>query len=147
MKKIIISLILSSSILFSGCVTTGTSTAQGTIDQINPYLVTGASVAASAALAFGVSDSDRVIKAKSLYGMAAGLRSLSGGTVPTAEELKNTLNSFAISDGEVYANMAQSISNLYAKEFSKIQGDPKAALDVIEALAEGIEQGAAPFLK
>lgn len=146
MKHLFISLVLIAPLFFTGCKTTESSTRDFIIAAV-PYIESGSCLAATIALDYAVSDSDRLVKAKCLYGLAKGLRTLMSGEIPTAEELQTTLESFAINDGQVWCNLAQSLSNIYAKEVAKINGDPKLAMEIIEAIAHGIETASEPYAK
>lgn len=143
---------VSLSLLFTpGCGTPGGN--QGLIQVVTeakPYIRVGANVACQSVFNYAVSDSDKVVKAKCMYGIAVGVRSLSGGTLPTPEELNTTLQSFAINDGQQWVGLAKSLQDLYAEQYAKLTNSDdrvQAGLIVLEAIASGIEDAAATYLK
>ncbi len=141
-----ISCIFVACLLFTGCVTTD-SKVKDFLTNAVPYIESGSYLAASIAIDYGVSESDKIVKCTCLYSLAKGLRTLMSGQIPSAEELQTTLDSFAVSDGEIYIRLIESIKNIYAKEVAKIDGDPRLAMELIEALASGIERAAEPYAK
>ena len=96
-------------------------------------------------LNFAVSDADRVEVANYLYAVAHGIRTLSGGKVPTPDELKATVSQFTAKSGR-WVSLGVSISQVYGGIFAQIKGNPKIALDYLEALAAGCEDAAEPYL-
>ncbi len=75
------------------------------------------------------------------YAFAVAIRSLMTGQVPTASQLERTLNVFSV-DASQWSRFPQLVSGLYSSFYPSIKGDPKRAMDVLEAIAQGLEQSA-----
>ncbi len=119
--------------MFTGCVTTDTL----------PMITSGTELASGAVLQFAVKDTaTRQEIANQMYGVAQAVRTLSGGQVPTVAQFKSTILSFTPKYPH-WVDLSASLSSVYASNFSRIQGDPKLALEVLEAIAQGVENGAA----
>lgn len=145
MKNLLLIPLVSLLFLFTGCNTTSPNLDPALVGAL-PYIEGGANLAACMVLDYAVSDSDREVKAKCLYGIAAGVRTLMDGSLPSPESLKETLQSFAISDGLQWVNLSSSLTKIYEKEIDKIKGDPKAVMAVLEAIAEGVESAAKTYI-
>ena len=112
----------------------------------NLGIIQGASEAAClGVLQYAVSDSDRGVKAKCLWGIAACVRSTAQGTLPTPAQLNETLKAAAINDGTQWVGLAATVQAIYAPYYNKIVSnnlDIKLGLEVLTAIAGGIEAAA-----
>jgi hypothetical protein len=77
---------------------------------------------------------------KDVYNISAALRSLSSGQIPTVDAVNKAIAIYTTDPGA--AAIGQIVSNAYAEYYSKLNGNDKVADDLLEALAEGIENGA-----
>lgn len=90
-----------------------------------------------------VKESERKEVAAQVYAIASGIRSLSGGTAPTVDQVKGAILAFG-SDQTRYAPLSRAVGGLYADFYkSNVSGDTATALRVLESIASGIEAGAA----
>jgi len=132
--------------MFLLCSCQTTSPRQAVSDSI-PYIQPITEAISVAALTLGIKDeSERTEVANQMYAIAVGVRSLSGGAVPTTEQLQAAIISFGGSRSR-YASLAQSVAGLYSSYFQSVKGDPKLVLDVLEQLARGCENAAAQVAK
>jgi hypothetical protein len=143
--KIILTAVLTVSLL-TGCATTQQNSkpiSQSKSAQSVLASAKSASFFASlAVLKLAVNDSDRVKKAEYIYGIARGVRTLAGGTVPTAQELKDTISLWS-PDKVHWANLADGISDIYSLAFDEyVKGDAKYAFQLLEQIALGLEKAA-----
>lgn len=126
-----------------GCATTERDVPRNTITSIT-------TAATSYILRERVSDYDRKEVAGQAYAIALGVRSLSGGRAPTGLEVKDAILSFG-GDKTRWAPAADAIRGVYEDFYkSTIEGAPdqaKIALAVLEAIAAGVEQGAAAIME
>lgn len=127
-------------LLQGGCATTDV---QGILTPANAHIA--ASLVCSNTLAFAVSDADRVATANYIYAVAHGVRTLSGGKVPTPAELKQTVDLFSPDAGK-YVQLASGLQIIYGGLYSRITGNPKLALAYLEAIAAGCEEAAAAWV-
>jgi hypothetical protein len=77
---------------------------------------------------------------KDVYNISAALRSLSSGQIPTIDAVNKAIAIYTTDPGA--AAIGQIVSQSYAQYYSKLSGNDKVADELLEALAEGIENGA-----
>lgn len=137
--KFIIAPLLAVLILFQGCSTLqnyNTPTAAGT----------AAALVTANALVF-VSDANRAQVANYVYGIAQGVRTLSGGQVPTVAEFQAMVAAFTKNAPDAkWATLGTSLAAIWGGIYPNVQGNPKVALQYLEAIAEGCETAAKPYL-
>ncbi len=75
-----------------------------------------------------------------VYNISAALRSLATGEVPTVPAVNKAIASFT-TDPEA-ALIGKIVADTYARYYSKLSGNGKIAADLLEALAQGVENGA-----
>jgi hypothetical protein len=82
-----------------------------------------------------------------VYSVASAIRSLSGGeAAPTVAELNQALKAWTGGqDTSLFSSIGLAISALYASYYPQIEGNPKLALQVLEAIAAGVENGAIAY--
>ncbi len=123
---------------FTGCATT-----QQDVHDSLPIITSATEIASGVVLQFAVKDTaTRQEIAAQMYGVASAVRTLSGGAVPSVEQFKATILSFTPKYPH-WVDLSASLSSVYATYFVQIKGDPKLALEVLEAIARGVENGAA----
>lgn len=131
MKKILHLLILLP-VLFNGCATTPSVS----------FITTVSAQANTVALNLALNNpAERKQIASYEFAAASAARSLSGGQVLTPDEFNEYVSSF-FPEAATYADLAVVITGVYSTYYPQIQGDPKLALDVLEAIATGVEQSA-----
>ena len=75
-----------------------------------------------------------------VYNISAALRSLSSGQIPTVDALNKAIAVYTTDAGA--AAIGRIVANTYAEYYGKLSGNDKVAGDLLEALAQGIENGA-----
>jgi hypothetical protein len=139
MKK----LLLLIPILLTSCVTTQ----QQLVQDALPAVPTAVSVAGTIALNLGVKDAaQRQSIANQMYAVAVAIRSLSSGAGPDPASFNAALKSFTGHDSQM-DGVISAVGSLWSAYFPSVQGDPKLALDILEALAQGAEKTAENVLK
>lgn len=115
-------------------------------DYATPSSVrTATALACSNTIMFGVAEADRIEAAQYVFAVARAIRSLAGGNVPTAAELKAAIHAFTPADGK-WTILATNIASIYAAIYPRIQGNGALALEYLEAVAAGCEDAASAFL-
>lgn len=144
MKKLLLIAVLG----LAGCAgtnSTGPVTGDTTPGYMG-YIEPATSLVCGAVMQLAVSPDDRVQKANMIAAIAHAVRSLSTGTVPTVQEVKDVITLWA-PDKAHWADLSTSIGSVYAGVYNNIKGDPKVALQVLEKIAEGCEDASVPYLK
>lgn len=129
----------------NGGTTNGTTAAQK-VEQALPYIKPAVSLACTAVLEAAVSPEDRVQKAKMIHDVAAVVRGLSAGSVPSTEQLDNAVSNF-LPEKTHWTNFASSLSDIYNNLFRQINGDPVLALKVLNAIADGCVSATAGYVQ
>ncbi|HEY4360326.1 MAG TPA: hypothetical protein VGN17_05135 [Bryobacteraceae bacterium] len=119
-------------------------------DPVAPYLgtiTTGAHIATGVFLQFGVNDAaERTLLANQIYSAASGVYSLTDGKVPTPEQVAEAVASFHWTGNVgIYAQFSGTIAEIYSAYYPQIVGNPKYAIEVLSALAQGCEQAASAY--
>ncbi len=128
--------ILLLALLLCGCTSTQ-------LQDGSPLIKTSAAVVTEETLA-RVPYAKQKVAANYVYSVAVGLRTFSGKT-PTIEELSDVLLTFGKADDPQITMLISNLSQLYGNYAAQFAGNSdkiKAAATVLEALAEGAEQGA-----
>lgn len=147
MNKLVLLAVLPLSLLMIGCESTNpskdgeqvggsTSTAREKVEQALPYIKPAVTLACTAVLEAAVSPEDKQEKAKMIHDVAKVVRSLSGGSVPTVQQLDEAIANF-LPEKTHWTNFANSLSDVYQNLFRQIGGDPALALKVLNAIADG----------
>jgi hypothetical protein len=126
-----------------------TTTASSVIEAALPLIRTGASVATGAVLDFAVQQSStRSRLANEMYAAANAVYSLSGGTFPAPAQFQASILAFGGSQTDAsYAQFSTAIAGLYASYYPKLAtGDSKAATDLLNAIAGGIEDATESYV-
>jgi hypothetical protein len=142
----------------TGCATSGpgtnpapatAATGPALIEASLPLIRTGAAVATGGVLDFAVKQSStRVRLANEMYAAANAIYSLSGGTFPTPAQFQSSILAFGGSQADAnYAQFSTGIAGLYAAYYPKLMtGDTKTAIDLLNALAGGIEDATQSYV-
>ncbi len=154
--------LLAAGVGVTGCASTAAATAPGSstatatpgviasaIEAALPLVRTAAAVASGAVLDFTVQQtSTRTRLANEMYSAASAIYSLSGGTFPTPAQVQSTVLSFGGSATDAaYARFASAVSSLYSAYYAKLAaGDAKTAVDLLNAIAGGIEDATASYV-
>jgi hypothetical protein len=105
---------------------------------------TATALICSGILASAVNPADRVGIANEIYSVAHAVRTLSGGHVPTQAEMQATIANFT-PNGAKWSNIGTAIAGVWGGVYPQVQGNPKLALQYLEAIATGAEDAAAAY--
>jgi hypothetical protein len=139
----------------TACGTTGAVGASSTgvtttsIETALPLVRTGAAVATGGVLNFAVTQSGaRTRLANEMYSAASAVYSLSGGTFPTPAQFQASIVAFGGSQTDAaYAQFSVAIAGLYSAYYPKlVTGDTKTAMDLLNAIAGGIEDATQAYV-
>jgi predicted small lipoprotein YifL len=133
--------------------TSPTGSTTPVVQPISPialsFITTSSTVATGAVLQFAEnSTAQRVTLANQIYETASGLYQLTGGKVPTPATFNGVLAAYNINGLSQYTSYTTALDSLYATYYAKYAaGSIKAqdVLAVINALAQGAEDGASAY--
>jgi len=128
--------------VFSGC---GNLTPRQVVEESVDFLPAVAQAVSVIAISSIEDPKERQEVANYMYAIAHGIRSLSGGKVPSVEEIQSTIIVFGGKKSQ-FASLAKVVSGFYEGYYAKVKGDPKLALQVLESLARGCENAATSIL-
>ena len=80
-----------------------------------------------------------------MYSSATALRTLAGGTVPTVEQMRETLATFTPESAK-WADLAVSLSSVWSGVLPQLHGNVALAAAYIENMASHAESAAQPYL-
>ena len=125
----------------------GCSTVQNfEVSDALPFVRPAVSLACAGVLNLALDGQDRIDKANMVYAVAHAVRSLSGGTVPTPSELSDVIDLW-MPDKSHWSKLSTTISGVYSGAFSKLQGNPLLAVQILEQIALGCEDSARAITK
>jgi predicted thioredoxin/glutaredoxin len=136
--------------VMAGCATTGTDgkiDAAQTVENALPYITPAVTLTCTVVLDQALSPTDRVDKAKMINHVAAIVEGLTAGTTPTPEQLQKALTDYLPVEKMHWVNYVTSIKDLYAAQFSKINGNTKLTIDVLNAIAKGCKNATANYVE
>jgi predicted thioredoxin/glutaredoxin len=136
--------------VMAGCATTGADgkiDAAQTVENALPYIAPAVTLTCTVVLDQALSPTDRVDKAKMINHVAAIVEGLTAGTTPTPEQLQKALTDYLPVEKTHWVNYVTSIKDLYAAQFSKINGNTKLTIDVLNAIAKGCKDATANYVE
>jgi ABC-type amino acid transport substrate-binding protein len=124
-----VALLASMCITLTGC----TDDVEGALPYITIAVETGTAIALK---------KQSAATRKDVYNISAALRALSSGQLPTVAALNNAIAIYTTDAGA--AAIGKIVADTYAKYYAKLSanGNAKEGADLLEALAQGIENGA-----
>lgn len=111
-----------------------------------PFVRPAVSLACTGVLNLALDGQDRIDKANMVYAVAKAVRTLSGGTVPTPSDLAKVIDLW-MPDKSHWSKLSTTISGVYSGAFSKLQGNPLLAVQILEQIAQGCEDSAGAITK
>lgn len=136
--------------VMASCATTGADRkidAAQTVENALPYIAPAVTLTCTVVLDQALSPTDRVDKAKMINHVAAIVEGLTAGTTPTPEQLQKALTDYLPVEKTHWVNYVTSIKDLYAAQFSKINGNTKLTIDVLNAIAKGCKDATANYVE
>ena len=131
--------------LVAGCATSNTggdATAGGTtsrqaVENALPYIAPAVALACTVVLEQAVSGDDRIEKAKMINNVATIVAGLTKGSTPTPDQLQKALTDYLPQDKTHWTKYVVIVKDIYAAQFSKLNGDARLGVDVLNAIAQG----------
>lgn len=135
--KCIIALFAGLALCLSGC-----STLPDGSRAPNDAAIKGLSYTLTIGTLASASPAKRRQLAPYISALAKGIRALSGGTVPTSEEITAAIALWRTPD-PLIVEAAQALAGLYSTYYDGIKGNPALALRVLNDIATGVDKAAA----
>ena len=131
--------------LVAGCSTTNTGGGNGSstipatesVKAAIPYIAPAVTLACTVVLEQALSPEDRVQKAKMINNVATIVEGLTTGNTPTPDQLQKALTDYLPQDKTHWAKYVVALKDIYATQFTKLNGDAKLGVDVLNAIAKG----------
>ena len=131
--------------LVTGCATNNTggdanvggTTPKQAVENALPYIAPAVTLACTVVLEQAVSGDDRVEKAKMINNVATIVESLTNGNTPTPDQLQKALTDYLPQEKTHWAKYIVVVKDIYAAQFTKLNGDAKLGVDVLNAIAKG----------
>lgn len=139
-------------IFIIGCSTTnngndnqvgGTTAVENALPYIKPAVILACTVVLEQAL----SPEDRVEKAKMINHVSTIVESLTVGQTPTPDQLQKALTDYLPVEKTHWTKYVIAVKDIYAAQFSKINGDAALAIKVLNAIAGGCKDATAEYVK
>jgi hypothetical protein len=127
--------ILALPLVIASCATTGGNGDKqgGTIDPRSsveialPYISPAVTLACTVVLE----------QAKLINHVATVVEALTQGATPTPDQLQKALTDYLPADKTHWAKYVVALKDIYAAQFTKLNGDAKLGIDVLNAIAKG----------
>lgn len=145
-------MLLGLSFLMVGCATTNTSSDNqigGTtaVENALPYIKPAVILACTVVLEQALSPEDRVEKAKMINNVATVVESLTTGQTPTPDQLQKALADHLPIEKTHWAKYVVAVKDIYASQFSKLNGDAALAVKVLNAIASGCKDATEEYVE
>jgi len=137
---------LALTVILAGCATNnggnggsdvGGTTPKQAVENALPYIAPAVTLACTVVLEQAISSEDRVEKAKMINQVATIVESLTRGATPTPDQLQKALLDYLPAEKTHWAKYILVVKDIYAAQFSKLDGDAKLGIDVLNAIAKG----------
>jgi hypothetical protein len=115
----------------------GGTTPKQAVESALPYISPAVTLACTVVLEQAVSPEDRVEKAKMINHVATIVEGLTRGATPTPDQLQKALLDYLPAEKTHWAKYITVVKDIYAAQFSKLDGDAKLGIDVLNAIAKG----------
>lgn len=126
--------------------TGGTTTATDGVKAALPYIAPAVTLACTVVLEQALSPGDRNEKAKMINHVATIVESLTRGSTPTPDELRNALTDYLPQEKTHWVVYVNAVRDIYSAQFNKLNGDGKLAVDVLNAIAKGCKDATASYV-
>jgi len=137
---------LALTVILAGCATNnggnggsdvGGTTPKQAVENALPYIAPAVTLACTVVLEQAVSPEDRVEKARMINQVATIVEGLTRGATPTPDQLQKALLDYLPAEKTHWAKYITVVKDIYAAQFSKLGGDAKLGVDVLNAIAKG----------
>ena len=130
--------------LIAGCATTGGggsdvggTTPKQAVENALPYIAPAVTLACTVVLEQAVSPEDRAEKGKMINNVATIVEGLTRGATPTPDQLQKALTDYLPQNKTHWVKYVVALKDIYAAQFTKLNGDAKLGADVLNAIAKG----------
>ena len=149
MNKLQLAAVTLLSIFLGACATTNTGKVDvaTSVENTLPYVKPAVVLACTVVLDQATSGNDRIEKAKMINNVASIVEGLTVGTAPTPAQLQKALNDYLPSEKTHWANYVTVIKDLYAQQFSRLDGNTALAVKVLNAIASGCKDATASYVE
>jgi hypothetical protein len=149
MNKLQLAAVALLSVFLGACATTQTGRVDPATSVSNalPYVKPAVVLACTVVLDQAVSGSDRIEKAKMINHVAAIVEGLTAGNTPTPEQLQKALTDYLPEEKTHWVNYVSVIKDIYAQQFSRIDGNTALAIKVLNAIASGCKDATASYVE
>jgi hypothetical protein len=137
------------SVFLGACATTNTGKVDvaTSVENTLPYVKPAVVLACTVVLDQAVSGSDRIEKAKMINHVAAIVEGLTVGTAPTPDQLQKALIDYLPEEKTHWVNYVSVIKDIYAQQFSRIDGNTALAIKVLNGIASGCKDATASYVE
>ncbi|NBW14621.1 MAG: hypothetical protein EBR82_42140 [Caulobacteraceae bacterium] len=139
-------------IFMVGCSTTNTggdNQVGGTtaVENALPYIKPAVILACTVVLEQALSPEDRIEKARMINHIATIVESLTIGQTPTPDQLQKALTDYLPVEKTHWAKYVIAVKDIYAAQFTKLNGDAALAVKVLNAIAAGCKDATAGYVE
>ena len=139
-------------IFMVGCSTTNTggdNQIGGTtaVENALPYIKPAVILACTVVLEQALSPEDRIEKARMINHIATIVESLTIGQTPTPDQLQKALTDYLPVEKTHWAKYVIAVKDIYAAQFTKLNGDAALAVKVLNAIAAGCKDATAGYVE
>jgi len=137
------------SVFLGACATTQTGQvdAATSVENALPYVKPAVVLACTVVLDQALSGDDRIQKAKMINHVAVIVEGLTVGTAPSPAQLQKALSDYLPAEKTHWANYISVIKDIYAQQFSRIDGNTALAIKVLNAIASGCKDATASYVE
>jgi hypothetical protein len=149
MNKLQLAAVALLSVFLGACATTQTGKidAQASVENALPYIKPAVILACTVVLDQATSGSDRIEKAKMINHVATIVEALTLGSAPTPDQLQKALNDYLPVEKTHWVNYVNAIKDMYAVQFSRVDGNGALAIKVLNAIASGCKDATSSYVE
>jgi hypothetical protein len=148
MNKLQLGTVALLSVFLGACATTQTGKVdvETSVSNVLPYVKPAVILACTVVLDQAVSPEDRIEKAKMINHVATIVEGLTVGTAPTPDQLKKALTDYLPEEKTHWVNYVNVIKDIYAQQFSRIDGNTALAIKILNAIASGCKDATSNYV-
>lgn len=135
-----------------GCSTTNTVNEDkiggttATVENVIPYIKPAVILACTVVLDQALSPEDRKEKAKMINHVSAIVEGLTIGNTPTPDQLQKALADYLPVEKTHWSKYIIALKDIYAAQFSKINGNTALAVKILNAIASGCKDATEQYV-
>lgn len=117
------------------------------VENALPYIKPAVMLACTVVLEQALSPEDRIEKAKMINHVAVIVEALTVGQTPTPDQLQKALTDYLPAEKTHWTKYIIAVKDIYATQFTKINGDAALAVKVLNAIASGCKDATAEYVE